>query len=214
MRNRHLKSRGLSLALAAGLLTVPALALATPTFQHYHVTFTTLNNSGVTGFANLELDNSTNMLTVTIDATGLVPNQVHMQHIHGPFNAAGQPIQATLTDLGSPLLPLTSPPGLPPTGTYPTASASGTIDFSETYNLSDNIYFAGFDESDLLPLTFRAIMIHGIDVNGQYEPMGMAAAGIIAAPEPSSIFDMLAGLGAMLALVGFGRRRMRHGKVC
>ncbi|MGH8215758.1 MAG: hypothetical protein ACREPZ_08700, partial [Rhodanobacteraceae bacterium] len=82
MQNRHLKSRGLSLALAAGLLTVPALALATPSY--FHTTFTTLNGSGVTGTAALTLDGDT--LTVHIMASGLQPGESHAQHIHGTFS--------------------------------------------------------------------------------------------------------------------------------
>ncbi|MGH8129131.1 MAG: PEP-CTERM sorting domain-containing protein [Gammaproteobacteria bacterium] len=246
MQNRHLKSRGLMLALAAGLLTIPALALATPSF--YNVTFTSLNDSGVLGTASLKLDN--NLLTVHIHATGLMPNEVHPQHIHGPFDSVGNPTQAVTPTLaavdanndgvielgegqmtyGPILVPLSSPPG-GALGDFPTAP-SGTINFTEIYDLTDSsIYAAGFDESDLFPLTFREIVIHGLDVPfaltdggvdyvaGQYDPVlpvasGVIQAGRLAVPEPSSIFDMLAGLGAMLALVGFGRRRMRHVKTC
>lgn len=242
----HLKPRKLlPLALAAALL-IPALASAATT--HYKANFTTLNDSGVTGYANLKLDG--NMLTVHINASGLMPNEVHPQHIHGLLDASGNPIDSTTptlavdnpanggngdgvielgegaTTYGPILIPLTSPPGGALSG-FPTAPA-GTIDFTQTYDLTDSsIYNAGFDESDLFPLTFREIVLHGLDVPidltdngvsytmGQYDPTLPIASGEIMAvtsvPEPSSIFDMLAGLGLMLGLVGFGRRRLgRH----
>ena len=49
----------------------------------YTTTFTTLNGSGVTGEAILAFDIQTQRLTVAISASGLEPNQVHIQHIHG-----------------------------------------------------------------------------------------------------------------------------------
>lgn len=251
MLSGKLKLRGLTLALAAGLLTVPALAMATTT--HYHTTFTTLNNSGVTGSASLTLDTTANTLLVNINARGLQPNEPHPQHIHGTFDGgtSGTPTQAqtpTLavdspanggngdgyielgegaTTYGSILIPLTSPPGGALSG-FPTAP-DGTINFSETYNLGDSAtYNAGYGSADLFPLTFREIVIHGmnapIDLTdggvfyaaGTYDPVFPIASGVIRAgvPEPSAIFDMLAGLGAMFALVGLGRRRKRNAKAC
>src|SRR5687768_9669915 len=47
----------------------------------YKAYLSPLNNSGVSGMATLTLDG--NMLTVMIEASGLTPNQVHPQHIHG-----------------------------------------------------------------------------------------------------------------------------------
>lgn len=248
MLSRHLKSRGLALALAAGLLTVPALALASTTY--YHTTFTTLNDSGVTGTANLELND--NMLSVHIYATGLQPNMGHAQHIHGTFDADGNPTQTMTPSLaqdangdgfielgegqttyGPILLPLFNS-----AGAFPTAP-DGTIDFTNTYNLNDpSVYDSplsrdGTVAADLMPLNFREIVIHGMDAPvditdnalgqsyamGEYDPVfpvasGVIMAGRLAVPEPSSILDMLGGLGAMLVLVGFGRRRKRHAKAC
>lgn len=239
MISRHFKPRKLALALAAGLLAAPALAIAAPTF--YHATFTTLNNSGVSGSANLSLDNTT--LTVHINATGLKPNSPHPQHIHGPFDSAGRPSQAVTPTLaandtnkdgvielgeggvayGPILIDLTSPPG-GALANFPTAPG-GMIDFTQTYDLSaSSTYDASFSRSDVLPLTFREIVLHGLDVpfaltdagvdymKGVYDPTLPIASGVIQAgplevPEPSAMIDMLAGLGTMLALVGFGRRR-------
>ncbi len=250
MRTYYLKSRGLRLALAAGLLAIPVLAVATPTY--YHTTFTTLNDSGVTGTANLTLDMDANTLLVHINATGLMPGMPHPQHIHGTFGADGttpsQTVTPTLaandtngdgviellegaTTYGAILLPLTSPPG-GALGDFPTAP-DGTINFTQMYNLLDSsIYAGGFTASSLFPLNFREIVLHGMNVRfaltdggvdyakGEYDPVlplasGVIMAGRLAVPEPSSFIDMLAGLGALLALVGFGRRRLcRDGKTC
>ena len=49
----------------------------------YTTTFTALNGSGATGEAILAYDIQTQRLTVAISASGLEPNQVHIQHIHG-----------------------------------------------------------------------------------------------------------------------------------
>lgn len=49
----------------------------------YTTTFSTLNNSGVTGEAIIGYDIQTRTITVAISASGLEPNQVHIQHIHG-----------------------------------------------------------------------------------------------------------------------------------
>lgn len=51
--------------------------------QFYTTRFTTLNGSGVTGEAIIGYDIQTQSITVAISASGLEPNQVHVQHIHG-----------------------------------------------------------------------------------------------------------------------------------
>jgi hypothetical protein len=47
--------------------------------------FTALNNSGVAGHAVLLLNQDAQTVTVDIQASGLEPGQMHIQHIHG-FN--------------------------------------------------------------------------------------------------------------------------------
>lgn len=49
----------------------------------YTTTFTALNGSGVTGEAIVAYDTQSRTVTVAISASGLEPNQVHIQHIHG-----------------------------------------------------------------------------------------------------------------------------------
>jgi hypothetical protein len=49
----------------------------------YTTTLTTLNHSGVTGEAIIGYDDRHNTITVAISASGLEPNMVHIQHVHG-----------------------------------------------------------------------------------------------------------------------------------
>lgn len=51
--------------------------------KFYVTNLTTLNGSGVTGEVIIGLDVDTGRITVAISAAGLVPDQVHIQHIHG-----------------------------------------------------------------------------------------------------------------------------------
>ena len=65
------------------------------------VTFTALNNSGVTGYA--ELARSGNSLTVRVTADGLDPNQVHIQHIHGRVAENGDAVDSNTPGAASDL---------------------------------------------------------------------------------------------------------------
>lgn len=175
------KPRWLTALAAAALLTAPAWAGATPT--HFMANLTPLNSSGVSGTANLTLNN--NMLKVHITATGLEANMPHPQHIHGVFDSSGNPVDSTTptaavdnpanggngdgvielgesaTTYGPILIPLTSPPG-GQVSDFPTAP-NGTVDFTETYDLTNSgIYNDGYGESDVLPLSLREIALHGM----------------------------------------------------
>jgi hypothetical protein len=229
---------GLAVAAVAGLLLGAKPASATPLY--YVANLTPLNNSGVYATINLTLDG--NLLTVTEHATGLQPNVPHPQHIHGLLGAAAPmtalPTAASDTDrdgfielaegqvsYGPILLDLSSPPG-GALADFPTAPG-GVIDFSETYNLTDSTIFdAGFSGADLLPLTNREIVIHGmtvaagigagtpgeVDGTGGYLATLPVSDGLIRAvpaPEPASIALLITGLVGVLA--PHARRRMRAG---
>lgn len=226
--------------LAAALLAAPLLASANPI--HYTANLTPLNNSGVSGTAALTLNNST--LNVHITATGLLPNKPHPQHIHGLFDmSSGQPIDSTTptlaqdsngdgvielgegaTTYGPILVPLTSPPG-GQVNNFPTAS-TGSIDFTETYDLNNSgIFNKSFDKDDLMPLTFREIVLHGantpVDISdnlqgnsyqeGQYDPVFPVASGEIVSmssvPEPASIGMLMIGLTLVLGFWQLRRNR-------
>lgn len=202
-----------------------------------------LNNSGVSGRADLTLDG--NLLTVRIQASGLVPDMPHPQHIHGRFSngTSGTPIDSfsptVVNDTdgdgfvevaegqaayGPIILPLSSPPASDAASQmFPTAPG-GMIDFTETYDLSDDSLFfdpvnmLDFQGSDLLPLDLREIVLHGLtladgqgsgpgeaDGTGGYKPTLPVASGVIrAVPEPATL-GML-GVG-VLGLLAYGSRR-------
>lgn len=128
----------------------------------YTVDLAPLNGSGVSGTAELTLVGD--QLTVRVYATGLEPNSLHPQHIHGFMddnrNAVCPPASADqngdgLVDLneGAPfygpvLLSLTP---------FPTAP-DGTISYEQTFTVDDSI----------TPLQNRVIVLHGMTVDGEY----------------------------------------------
>lgn len=142
----------------------------------YTADLSSLNDSGVEGTAELVLMG--NELTVTINATGLVPNMLHPQHIHGFMennrNSTCPPASADsngdgLVDLveglpfyGPVLLSLTP---------FPLAE-DGTITFVQTYDVSAS-------EFSVTPLQNRAIVLHGLYVDGEYVPTLPVACGQI-----------------------------------
>lgn len=131
--------------------------------KEYRASLGALNNSGVHGTATLMLEG--NMLTVTVEAMGLEAGKPHPQHIHGftennrnstcptsAFDTNGD----GLIDLGE------SVPAYGPIlldlAPMPTADAMGNVRYTRSFTINSN----------LLPLQNRAIVLHGLTVNGQY----------------------------------------------
>lgn len=76
-------------AIVCALMTVGALLPATvsaaqapPQDQNATATLTQKNGSGVDGTATLRWNPATRVMTVTVDAHGLVPQSSHPNHIH------------------------------------------------------------------------------------------------------------------------------------
>jgi hypothetical protein len=148
----------------------------------FRTELTTLNASGVSGFVEVAMADG--VMSVRIEADGLEPGQVHIQHIHGRVGADGAALNSRVpgpafdTDgdgfvelaegipaYGPVLFNLTDPQGAGPEG-FPTAP-DGTIRFEKTYDLTGTGGFgAGFDAADLMPLDLREFVVHGLTVDG------------------------------------------------
>lgn len=131
--------------------------------KEYKVSLGALNNSGVHGMAHLMLDGD--RLTVTVEAMGLEAGKPHPQHIHGFMeNNRNSTCPTTALDTnGDGLIDLgESVPAYGPVlldlAPMPTADASGKVMYTRTFEVS----------KDLLPLQNRAIVLHGLTVNGTY----------------------------------------------
>ncbi len=72
--------------LGTGLLLSAAPAMsATVDIEKFFAELQPLNDSGVSGRANFTVDRVENTLTAQINVSGLTPNTVHPQHLHGRF---------------------------------------------------------------------------------------------------------------------------------
>ena len=146
----------------------------------YTVDFGALNNSGVSGSAELTLIGD--QLTVKVNAMGLEPNMVHPQHIHGFADNKGNstcPTPAADTN-GDGLVDLVE--GLPsyggvllelyvPIDEFPVADANGVLTYERTFTLGETEFEEEgelISQSDLSPLQNRTIVLHGMTVNGEY----------------------------------------------
>lgn len=140
----------------------------------YQADLSSLNESGVMGTATLTLEDG--MLTVHIEASGMVPNEAHPQHIHGHTNSPRAsvcpPPAADTNDDGM----ITVAEGAPFYGgilltltPFPVADADGNIDYTNTFEYT----------GDLGQLQKRAIVLHGGNFDGTYIPTLPVACGKI-----------------------------------
>ena len=172
-------------ALAAALSTGAAASASAHTdspgksenrTQVFRAELTQLNDSGARGDAKLRLKGDE--LTIRIRATGLAPNLVHAQHIHGvgnsecpPPSAAGPdgvlstadglpfygPIVSSLTTRGD-----TSPAAGLNIEVMPVADGNGRVDYRRTITLPHEV---------ASNLGAFQIVQHGVDLNhnSQYD---------------------------------------------
>jgi len=142
-----------------------------------------LNDSGVEGKAEFELEGD--QLHVRIEATGLEASRLHAQHIHGHEhkNASCPPDNADtngdgIIDIGEGL-PYYGPV-LVPLAPFPTADAGGAISFDQVFTVFT------VDPDALGPLQKRAVVLHGMSVNGDYIASLPVACGEIRVKTPAA----------------------------
>lgn len=138
----------------------------------YRATVTELNGSGVAGEATIDVDGDN--ITVTLTARGLEPGVKHPAHIHGfrtdsaselPTSTAGEmTVEMVEGYIGQILLVL-----------EPTvaADAQGNLTLSNRFENVGYVY----------PLDRRAIVIHGLIVNGEYDFELPVAVGVFESVE-------------------------------
>lgn len=165
MRPRLLVAAGAAAALAvAGL--VAALPAQANTVSHSAV-LAQLSDSGVSGHVNvLEKDGH---LRVNLTVDGLEAGQLHMQHIHGFTDGpeAHCPTPALDTN-GDGRISFSE--GLPAYGpvvvTLGRDQTGQTLSYSRTYDQTDS----GQPTSSLGPLADYVVVVHGMTVDGTYDP--------------------------------------------
>ena len=137
------------------------------------------NGFDVAGTVRYAFDTISQILSIDVDVSGLLPDVVHVQHIHGPAGDARTPTLADDADgdgyiellegLGGygPIL-LSIGSGIAEDGgvIFPLTDASGNLDFSMDYDLSGGgspFLSDGFTVADLMPaaLQNREYVVHG-----------------------------------------------------
>ena len=160
-------------AIAALVLLIPALALARAP-ETYVAHLKSLNGSGVTATAWLTVDGG--QVTVHIEEAGLEAGKPHPQHVHGklPGDAGASPTLISKcpapsrdTD-GDGLVSFAE--GLPDYGAVlinfgaPVANSDGTLTVDGSFATTSD-------------LGTRAVVIHGLTVDGTYVPSLPVACG-------------------------------------
>ena len=185
--SRHLRSaavkrrRATTVALGACLVLIvgcggggaPAPAEPTDGQETFRARFGPLNGSGARGKAILSRLGST--LRVQLTATGLVPRQEHVQHVHrletgepgacprrtADANGDGVAgLEESLPAYGSVALKLEP---------FPRADRRGEVEYQATFELP----------GELEPLTDRVIVLYGLDIRRVYDPTVPVACGRI-----------------------------------
>ncbi len=143
--------------------------------MEYEFNLYELNNSGVEAEAELTLKG--NKLKISLEASGMEAGKAHPQHIHGhgdaSINARCPGMEADkdgdglvsvgegLPDYGPIVLPLTP---------FNLVDVDGSLKYEASFIV---------DPSTLEPLFNRAIVLHGMTVNGTYIPSLPIACGEI-----------------------------------
>ncbi|WP_380067355.1 hypothetical protein [Dankookia sp. GCM10030260] len=160
-------------------------------FQFYTTDLIALNNSGVAGKVTILFDAAHGSVAVGIEATGLEPDQMHVQHIHG-FDDDSQAMSPTIArdadqdgfvELGEGLasygpiqLNLTLDPAKAAhdhgtaghdhtaDAVFPTAGPDRTLHYRETFHFDPADPNAQAILAGITPLMAKEIVLHGESV--------------------------------------------------
>jgi hypothetical protein len=173
-----------AVAVATGTLATTALAEQNSTDGAVYVAKLAPLNSSVTGSeaqGQAKFTIANNQLTIVVDASGLPPGIMHLQHFHGFADGQKDAICPTaaadsnhdgIIDLietepmsGTTMVPFHADPVsmLIPSDTYPVASAKGAYHYEKTVPLNDlqEAFAKSFGGQDLA-LDRRVVFIHGV----------------------------------------------------
>ena len=131
--------------------------------EEFSVNLQPLNGSAVEGTAELKVG-ADGRVQVSIDGRGLVPAQTHPQHIHMPSgDTNGTCPQPNADKDGDGMISVAEGqpsygPVVLPLEPFPVATMEGEIDFEGTFT----------PDPGLTPLDQGVIVVHGADVDGQY----------------------------------------------
>ena len=219
-------SRPRFVTACAALAAAAALPSVCVAGHVYQATLSPLNGSGVSGTALIRMEDD-GRLHVELQATGLEEG-VHPQHIHGfpdgrdsvtPPESAGGDASSELGTLlsvaeGAPFYgPILLPLDPTPSGTSINFSADYTDE--EARQLSAGaaemlpglaVAIDGLD--DLNPLDLREIVVHGMTVDGVYQPTIPVAAGVITAADSTVIPLPAAAWPALATMAAAGGARL------
>jgi len=202
------KRTAIGLAIAQALLTaagtagLPAVAGAQDDqsnaayVAHLSALNTTVTGSKAVGEATFTMKGDS--LTIAVNASGLPKDIEHWQHFHGftdgrqatcPAKAADAngdgiiDVVETGVAAGTTMVPFSGDPVSMdvPHGTYPRASATGTLQYKQTVSLSAlQTAFAKTFDGQKLDLDRRVVFIHGIPAASKL-PASVASLGPIPA---------------------------------
>jgi hypothetical protein len=189
----------LTAAAAAGLPAVAGAQTGQPDavyVAHLAALNTTVTGSKAAGEATFTIKGDS--LTIAVTASGLPKDIEHWQHFHGftdgrqatcPTKAADAngdgiiDVVETGVAAGTTMVPFSGDPVSMdvPHGTYPRASATGTLQYKKTVSLSAmEAAFAKAFDGQKLDLDRRVVFVHGIPASSKL-PASVASLGPIPA---------------------------------
>ena len=223
-------AKPLLIAATATVALTAATSLAGPA---YFVDLVPLNDPDVSGRVDFSFNDALTELTVTVAASGFVPETAHAQHVHGfPADESKNAVLPPQSAYGNDGV-LQVSEGAPfygeiilPLAPFPMSDAAGNVAFSHTYTDAEVALLTNFEAintvADLMPIENKVYVIHGVDNGGLFNPQLPAAGGQITfvdgtgagpdgggaavVPLPGGAWAGLGTLG-LLGAAGFARRR-------